>query len=580
VKVKAEIALPAIERREHRRILRFCSLLPSALAILSTLLGAVVLIAWRTGYGMVTGLGQIVMHPVTALTFVAGGLALLVAQRRDSRPAIIISRLLAVGVAGIGLFTLFEYAVGWPHSYELRGFSVPPQANGEPFRMAVNTAIGFVLFGQGLVFLGSDRTARGLKSQFFATLLVIVAFIAIIGHVFEVRDFYSFRLLAGMALTTAIGLSFLGLGLLFSQLDRGMPALVVDDGAAGFVARRLLPGALFVPFALAFLGVIGEERGFVGQRLGGSLVAVANMVIFLLLISWSARVVRSVDRKRGELFILEREAHDASERARAEAEAAMQQAEAARAEAESANGAKSDFLAVMSHELRTPLAAIMGYQELLADGITGPVTDAQSQQLGRIKVSARHLLSLIDEILTFTRLDAGRERVVEETVDLGEAMREALEIVEPLAEAKKLDLVVSWPGTDVMIQSDSTKLRQIMVNLLSNAVKFTQAGSVSFGGNVIGDEVRIAVGDTGIGIHADHLNRIFDPFWQVEQTATRRAPGTGLGLTVTQRLANLMGGDVTVTSREGEGTTFTVTLPAKLPHIAKMPENPKNLRTA
>ncbi len=575
------MALPAIERREHRRILRVCSLLPGALAILTILIGVVVLVAWRTGYGMATGgLGQVAMHPVTALTFTVGGLALLVAQRTDSRSAVIVSRLLAVAVAGVGLFTLFEYAMGWPHSYELTAFPLPRRPNGEPLRMAVNTALGFVLFGQGLVFLESDRRTRGLKSQFFATLLMIVAFIAIIGHVFEVRDFYSFRLLAGMALTTAIGLSFLGIGLLFSQLDRGVPALVVDDGAAGFVARRLVPGALFVPFGLAFLGVIGEERGIVGQRLGGSLVAVANMVVFLLLISWSARVVRSVDRKRGELFLLEREAHAASERTRAEAEAAMQQAEAARAEAESANGAKSDFLAVMSHELRTPLAAIMGYQELLADGITGPITDAQGQQLGRIKVSARHLLSLIDEILTFTRLDAGRESVVEETVDFTEAMRDALEIVEPLAEAKKLAVVVNWPGHEVKIQSDGTKLRQIIVNLLSNAVKFTDKGSVSLDGKVIGDEVRITVSDTGIGIHADHFNRIFDPFWQVEQSATRRAPGTGLGLTVTRRLANLMGGEVTVASHEGEGATFIVTLPAKLPHMSAIPADGANLRTA
>lgn len=575
------MAFPAIERREHRRILRICTLLPAALAVLSTLMGMVVLVAWRTGYGTLTGgTGQIAMHPTTAMTLIAGGLALLIAQRRDSRSAIMVSRLLAVGVAGVGLFTLFEYTMGWPHTYELKGFPLPRRPTGEPLRMAVNTAIGLVLFGQGLVFLESDRRARGLKSQFFATLVMIVAFIAIVGHVFEVRDFYSFRLLAGMALTTAIGLSFLGLGLLFSQLDRGVPALVVDDGAAGFVARRLVPGALFVPFGLAYLGVLGEERGLVGQRLGGSLVAVANMVIFLLLISWSARVVRSVDRKRGELFVLEREAHAASERARAEAEAAVQQAEAARAEAESANGAKSDFLAVMSHELRTPLAAIMGYQELLADGITGPVNDAQSQQLGRIKVSARHLLSLIDEILTFTRLDAGRESVVEETVDLGEAIRDVIEIVEPLAEAKKLDVVVNPPGPGVKIQSDGTKLRQIMVNLLSNAVKFTEKGSVALDGKLIGDEVRITVSDTGIGIHADHVNRIFDPFWQVEQTVTRRAPGTGLGLTVTRRLANLMGGDVTVTSREGEGAAFTVTLPAKLPHMATVPVIAKNVRTA
>ena len=567
------MAFPPIERREHGRILRICNGLPVAFSILAILGGLLSLFAWQWGYGMLTGgTGPLIMLPITAVCFIGSGLALLVAQRRDSTVATVVSRLLAVAVAGITLFILLQYGMGAAATIGVPSFPVPSMPDGSPRRMAINTAIAFILFCQGLIFLPSDRASKGLKSQLFATLVLIISFVAIIGHVFDVRDFYSFRLLAGMALTTAIGLMLLGLALLFSQLDRGVPALVVDDGAAGFVARRLLPWALFVPFALAWLGVLGEENGFFGQRLGGSLVAVANMVVFLLLIAWSARVVRSIDKKRGELFVLEREAHAASERARAEAEIAMQQAQAARAEAESANGAKSDFLAVMSHELRTPLAAIMGYQELLADGITGPITDAQGQQLGRIKVSARHLLSLIDEILTFTRLDAGRETVVEETVDLERAMRDAFEIVEPLAEAKKLDLRLTTPGPGVTIETDPTKLRQILVNLLSNGVKFTEKGQVSLEGKVVGDEVVLSVSDTGIGIAEEHLGRIFDSFWQVEQKATRRAPGTGLGLTVSRRLANLLGGDVAVTSEVGKGTTFTVTLPSRIPHIRTIPE--------
>lgn len=567
------VILPAIDRHEQRRILGFCKVLPTAVSVLVILGGVLSLVAWRAGLGLMTGgAGPIVMLPITAVCFILSGLALLVAQRRHSRAATVISRLLAFSVAGIALFILYQYAMGFEQALGLKWFPTPDMADGTPRRMAINTTICFVLFAQGLVFLGTDRNSRGLKSQFFATLTTIIAFIAIVGHVFDVRDFYSFRLLAGMSLTAAISLILLGLGLLFSQLDRGVPALIVDDGAAGFVARRLLPGAVIVPFVLAMLGVVGEEQGLFGQRLGGSLVAVANMVIFLLLIAWSARVVRSVDRKRGELFVLEREAHSASERARNEAELAMQQAEAARAEAESANGAKSDFLAVMSHELRTPLAAIMGYQELLADGITGPVTEAQGQQLARIKVSARHLLSLIDEILTFTRLDAGRETVVEEEVELDQVLRDAYEIVEPLAEAKNLELRLSLAGAGVIIETDPTKLRQILVNLLSNAVKFTQQGHVELRGQVIEDQVILTVEDTGVGIGEEYLGRIFDPFWQVEQKATRRASGTGLGLTVSRRLANLLGGDVTVHSEVEKGTTFTVNLPSRVPRIVPIPE--------
>lgn len=549
-------------------MLRYFTLFPAAIGIAVILVGATGLTVWAAGFGPVLqGSTLTFMLPLTAACFVVGGLALLIAQKRGSFAAVMVSRMLSILLAGVALFILFDYSMGWNNAIDLVWLWQNERGDDPPARMAVNTALAFALFAQGMVFLEGDRRARGLRSQFFATLTLIIAFLALVGHLFDVRDFYSFQVLEGMELTGAILFVLLGMGLLFSQLDRGFPALVVDPGASGFVSRRLLPGALLVPFALGMLGVLGEERGLFGQRLEASLVAVASMVVFLLLIAWSARVVRAVDRKRGELFVLEREAFAESERARAEAEIAMQQAVAARAEAERANGAKSDFLAVMSHELRTPLAAIMGYQELLADGITGPITEAQAQQLGRIKVSARHLLSLIDEILTFTRLDAGRETVLHETLDLAEAMKDAIEIIEPLAESKNLEIAVSSPGEGVLIESDPTKLRQILVNLLSNAVKFTDSGKISLAGKVTAEEVHLCVSDTGIGIQPEFIQRIFDPFWQVEQKATRRAPGTGLGLTVTRRLANLLGGDVVVSSTPGEGATFTVTLPLKAPHI-------------
>jgi signal transduction histidine kinase len=307
----------------------------------------------------------------------------------------------------------------------------------------------------------------------------------------------------------------------------------------------------------------GEEAGFFSSELATSLFAVADIVTFLLLVAWSARVLRGIDRNRAELFLRERDTRMSSERARSEAETAKAEAEAARAEAESANGAKSDFLAIMSHELRTPLSAIMGYQELLADGITGPINEQQSQQLARIKSSARHLLSLIDEILTFTRIDAGREEVTVERASLASILEPAAEIVEPLAHARGLHIEVMLPPNPVIVETDAMKVRQMIVNLLSNAVKFTDRGRIILSGDQAGDQLLITVEDTGIGISSDHFERIFEPFWQVEQTATRRAGGTGLGLTVTRRLAMLLGGDVTVKSTPGEGTTFTICLPIR-----------------
>jgi signal transduction histidine kinase len=236
-------------------------------------------------------------------------------------------------------------------------------------------------------------------------------------------------------------------------------------------------------------------------------------------------------------------------------------AEMARARAVVANRAKSDFLAVMSHELRTPLQAIIGYTELLADGITGPVTEAQHEQLARVQASGRHLLALIDELLTFSRIDAGKEPVRIERLDVCALARETVVLIEPTAEAKGIGIMATVPHETCEMESDPTKVRQILLNLLSNAVKFTSDGEVTLTVRTDAHRMAFEVRDTGIGIAPENLDRIFDPFWQVEHARAKRVSGTGLGLAVTRQLARLLGGDITVQSTPGRGSTFTVWLP-------------------
>jgi len=560
------MSVPETGSAERQKFAGFFEQLPRIAGAATILIGAVMLLGWWVRMPGLRIEPMPSMSPLTAATFVLAGLSLFLSYPKYQwRWAGGVSRALAILVIGIAVITGGEFIFNRDLGMDLlltpaglRGSGATP-----PSRMAINTAVAFLFVGLGIVLLPRDRRTNGLRSQIAAFEVLIVAFIALIGYAFGVRDFYSMQPFLGMALISAMTFVILGLGLLFSQLHRGLPGLVADAGAAGVVARRLIPGTILLPFMFGMVRLAGEQAGLFSSGVATSLFTVADIVTFLLLVAWSARVVRVTDRKRADLFMREREVRMSSERARGEAEAAKAEAEAARAEAESANGAKSDFLAVMSHELRTPLSAIMGYQELLADGISGPITEQQSQQLGRIKASARHLLSLIDEILTFTRIDAGREEVSLEPASLTTILEPAAELVEPLARARGLHIEVMLPRNDVVVETDPVKVRQMIVNLLSNAVKFTDSGRIILSGDQKGDQLIISVADTGIGMSAEHFERIFEPFWQVEQKATRRAGGTGLGLTVTRRLALLLGGDVTVKSEPGVGTTFTICLPVR-----------------
>jgi len=265
------------------------------------------------------------------------------------------------------------------------------------------------------------------------------------------------------------------------------------------------------------------------------------------------------------LVSLARQAGAALERADLyqRADAARVEAEAARAEAEAASKTKSEFLATMSHELRTPLNAVLGYTGLLADGITGPVTEDQRRQLGRIDASARHLLALIEEVLGFAKLEAGREPVRVETVDVVALTREVAELVRPVAETQGLALHVELAEAALPLQGDAKKLRQILLNLLGNAVRYTERGEVRVSLRRDAGRLRWDVRDTGIGIAPEQQGRIFEAFYQVDQSLTRRRDGTGLGLSVTRQLAELLGGEVAVESAVGVGSTFTVWLPAR-----------------
>ena len=247
--------------------------------------------------------------------------------------------------------------------------------------------------------------------------------------------------------------------------------------------------------------------------------------------------------------------------------AGSRDAERAQREAERANQAKSEFLGTMSHELRTPLNAVLGYVDLLDAGVRGPVSDLQREDLGRIRRSAKVLMSLVNDVLNFARVEAGQVEFHLEPVSLDRVLGDLEALVAQPLRLKQIAYTHDSCGDGWVACADPERLKQILTNLLTNAVKFTPAGgriAVECAGDETpaGPVLRVRVSDTGRGIPADALGRIFEPFVQIERHLTGESQqGVGLGLAIARDLARRMGGDLTVESEVGVGSTFTLSLP-------------------
>ncbi len=250
--------------------------------------------------------------------------------------------------------------------------------------------------------------------------------------------------------------------------------------------------------------------------------------------------------------------------------------------AEASDRIKSAFLATMSHELRTPLNSIIGFTGVILQGLPGPLNDEQKKQLGMVRGSAQHLLSLINDVLDISKIEAGQFEMRAEKFSLRDIIEKAVAAIKPAAEKKGIKLDMKLEDETGEAFSDSQRVEQVLLNLLSNAIKFTDRGSVSVTAENIPEyihgsagmvskplnAVRIDVTDTGIGISEEHMKDIFQPFHQVDTGLSRKNEGTGLGLAISRKLAELMGGEITAESKPGCGSVFTFTIPLNIKELS------------
>ena len=517
------------------------SIVSDVCAALTMLVGVLVMTGWLAGIPFLKSVlpGFITMKFNTAVCLTLSGLVLTVANRFRSRSSEAFTTICSSIVLAIVLLTLAEYLLDIKVRLDELFVSDPDGYTGRfpPGRLAPITAVNFVFFLTALLVQKFRSEKAVFIAQGFAVVVLFSAFQSLLGNAVGLNNFFGVAFYTQMALHTSLSFALLAIGFLALRPDDGLMQSLTSKTAASISMRWVLIGAVLVPVCVRTLAQLGFNAHWYDQ----DFLQIFQLVGITAAMTTIVGIISSFRLK-------------AEKEAEAKHEAALE----SRALAESANLARGQLLANVSHEIRTPLGAIIGFTELLKQPET--TGEERREYFDILERNSANLLRLIDDILDLSKVEAGKIALERRIVGLPEILLDVQKLMSIKAIEKGLSLTVSSISTiPDRIEIDSLRLRQILVNLIGNAVKFTDHGTIKVAVSYEGSFLKVTVIDTGIGISTEQAARLFQMFSQSDPSMTRTHGGTGLGLVLSKRLAQALGGDLNLTwSTVGLGSAFTV----------------------